>query len=82
MVSFAVEFIVQQMFNNCAFVLPGIVHRDIKLENILMATNPENPNDKLHVKVSYDSLKRLCACHTIHVCKSWLVDPISQKVQL
>lgn len=30
----------------------GIVHRDLKLENILMAENPENPHDKLHVKVT------------------------------
>nr|KAG5706822.1 hypothetical protein BaRGS_004157 [Batillaria attramentaria] len=29
----------------------GIVHRDLKLENILMAENPDNPGDKLHVKV-------------------------------
>ncbi|KAL8594155.1 hypothetical protein ACOMHN_018095 [Nucella lapillus] len=30
----------------------GIVHRDIKLENILMAQNPEDENDKLHIKVT------------------------------
>lgn len=30
----------------------GIVHRDMKLENVLMAESPDNPDDKLHVKVT------------------------------
>ncbi|XP_013383603.1 serine/threonine-protein kinase 33 [Lingula anatina] len=29
-----------------------IVHRDLKLENILLSHNPENPEDKLHIKVT------------------------------
>ncbi|KAL0266405.1 UNVERIFIED_CONTAM: hypothetical protein PYX00_008954 [Menopon gallinae] len=29
-----------------------IVHRDIKLENILMGTNPEDPNDHLYIKLT------------------------------
>ncbi|KAK3096801.1 hypothetical protein FSP39_003437 [Pinctada imbricata] len=29
-----------------------IVHRDIKLENILLSQNPENPSDHLHIKVT------------------------------
>ncbi|KAI0218927.1 Serine/threonine-protein kinase 33 [Lamellibrachia satsuma] len=30
----------------------GMVHRDIKLENILMAQNPKDKNDKLYIKVT------------------------------
>ncbi|KAK7106865.1 serine/threonine-protein kinase 33-like [Littorina saxatilis] len=30
----------------------GIVHRDLKLENILMGQNPDNVDDRLHVKVT------------------------------
>ena len=29
----------------------GIVHRDLKLENILLGENPDDANDKLHIKV-------------------------------
>ncbi|XP_071830684.1 serine/threonine-protein kinase 33-like [Apostichopus japonicus] len=29
-----------------------IVHRDIKLENILLSTNPSNPEDKLNIKLT------------------------------
>lgn len=29
-----------------------IVHRDLKLENILTATNPEDINDPLYIKVT------------------------------
>ncbi|KAK6642132.1 hypothetical protein RUM44_013855 [Polyplax serrata] len=29
-----------------------IVHRDIKLENILMGTNPQDPNDHLYIKLT------------------------------
>ncbi|XP_046417530.1 serine/threonine-protein kinase 33-like [Neodiprion fabricii] len=29
-----------------------IVHRDLKLENILIAANPQNPDDDLHIKVT------------------------------
>lgn len=29
-----------------------IVHRDIKLENILLSTNPSNPEDKLYIKLT------------------------------
>ncbi|XP_067675965.1 serine/threonine-protein kinase 33-like [Haliotis asinina] len=29
-----------------------IVHRDIKLENILLSQNPDDPDDKLHIKVT------------------------------
>ncbi|XP_049861726.1 serine/threonine-protein kinase 33-like [Schistocerca gregaria] len=30
----------------------GIVHRDLKLENILLTTNPADPEDKLYIKVT------------------------------
>ncbi|XP_049957970.1 serine/threonine-protein kinase 33-like [Schistocerca serialis cubense] len=30
----------------------GIVHRDLKLENILLTTNPDDPEDKLYIKVT------------------------------
>ncbi|XP_076445790.1 myosin light chain kinase A-like [Babylonia areolata] len=30
----------------------GIVHRDLKLENILLGENPEDPSDKLFIKVT------------------------------
>ena len=30
----------------------GIAHRDLKLENILVMTNPNNPNDSFFVKVN------------------------------
>lgn len=29
-----------------------IVHRDLKLENILLARNPDNPEDEMYVKVA------------------------------
>ncbi|KAK6170474.1 hypothetical protein SNE40_018860 [Patella caerulea] len=29
-----------------------IVHRDLKLENILLSQNPDDPEDKLHIKVT------------------------------
>ncbi|ESO87284.1 hypothetical protein LOTGIDRAFT_177503 [Lottia gigantea] len=29
-----------------------IVHRDLKLENILLSENPEDPNDHLHIQVT------------------------------
>lgn len=33
------------------FLFADIVHRDLKLENILLALNPENTDDKLYIKV-------------------------------
>ena len=36
--------------DTCASV-SGIVHRDLKLENILMGENKDDPSDKLHIKV-------------------------------
>lgn len=34
------------------FYLVDIVHRDLKLENILLSQNPEVPDDHLHIKVT------------------------------
>jgi serine/threonine protein kinase len=31
---------------------PGTVHRDLKLENILVSCNESDPNDRLYVKAS------------------------------
>ena len=28
------------------------MHRDLKLENILISENPHNPDDQLHIKVT------------------------------
>ena len=33
------------------FSVSDIVHRDLKLENILLSQNPNDPTDKLHIKV-------------------------------
>jgi serine/threonine protein kinase len=32
-------------------LIVDIVHRDLKLENILLSQNPADANDKLHIKV-------------------------------
>ena len=37
--------------SNTSSPVSGIVHRDLKLENILMGENPDDANDKLHIKV-------------------------------
>ena len=31
---------------------PDVMHRDLKLENILIGENPSNPDDHLHIKVT------------------------------
>lgn len=40
------------------FCIPDIVHRDLKLENILLSQNPNDPTDKLHIKVSVNPLRK------------------------
>lgn len=34
------------------YFFSDIVHRDLKLENILLAPNPEDSNDPLYIKVT------------------------------
>lgn len=61
-----------------------IVHRDLKLENILLARNPANPEDEMYVKVAdfglstvkrgvtyTDMLKDQCGT-LVYMCKSLL----------
>lgn len=44
---------IKRTFNICYCILfSDIVHRDIKLENILVANNPADPSDKYFIKLS------------------------------
>lgn len=59
--------------------MEDIVHRDLKLENILLAPNPENCDDSLYIKVTdfgLSTIKGACyemlhdRCGTlIYLCK-------------
>lgn len=40
------------ILNLISFSFSDIVHRDIKLENILMGTNPKDLNDHLYIKLT------------------------------
>lgn len=44
------EYVTTKITCTCIFV--DIVHRDLKLENILLAVDPNNLEDKLYIKVS------------------------------
>lgn len=47
-----VFFFLSKIYNVSHIYITGMVHRDLKLENILMAQNPKDKNDKLYIKVS------------------------------
>lgn len=47
-----------------AFLISAIVHRDLKLENILLADNPDDPKDKLYIKVLLPSV--ICQKDCVH----------------
>ncbi|KAJ8314862.1 hypothetical protein KUTeg_007012 [Tegillarca granosa] len=63
-----------------------IVHRDLKLENILLSQNPDDPDDKLHIKVTdfglsvvkggvgHDNMMQDFCGTPIYMCKYKLVD--------
>jgi serine/threonine protein kinase len=43
------------------YVFADIVHRDLKLQNILVGSNADDPTDRLFIKVNY------VACHCLNV---------------
>lgn len=45
--------------------ISDIVHRDLKLENILLAQNPHDPKDKRYIKISDFGLSIIKGGHTL-----------------
>ena len=46
-----------KQFQNSPCLFSDIVHRDLKLDNILVSEDPEHPEDKLNIKVSNSIFK-------------------------